>query len=232
MTENLEKLKTEALSYPERAKKIIVHNDGTLTVANNVLHAIKEMRKEIAGSYDPIIKKARATVDEARSEKKKYDGPLIEAEQTIKLHIGSYLEDQARIRREAEEKARKAEAERQKEEQRILDEAKILEDSGKTEEAEAMIEDVPLPAMPEDKLAVVEQGGLVFKQILDTERINRIVEQMQGMTKIPGIRVYPVWKWEITDRKLIPKGYYKSSVASRVDKAETETVTQGKPEDA
>lgn len=221
MRENLEKLKTEALSYPERAKKIIVHNDGTLTVANNILHAIKEIRQEIAGSYDPIIKKARATVDEARSEKKKYDEPLKEAEQTIKLHIGSYLEDQARIRREAEEKARKAEEERQKEEQRILDEAKILEDSGKTEEAEAMIEDIPLPPQPEDKPTVVEQEGLVFKQILDTERINNIVEQCKANTKIPGIEVYPIYKWKITDRKLIPKGYYKSSVASRASK-ETE----------
>ena len=229
---NLEKLKTEALSYPERAKKLIVHNDGTLTVANNVLHAIKEMRQEIAGSYDPIIKKARATVDEARSEKKKYDGPLIEAEQTIKLHIASYLEDQARIKREAEEKAREAEEERQKEEQRILDEAKILEDSGKTEEAEAMIEDIPLPPKPEDKPAVVEQEGLVFKQILDTERINTIVKQLGGQTKIPGIRVYPVWKWEVDDRKLIPKSYYKSNVASRTTKVETEATTQGKPEDA
>ncbi len=232
MRENLEKLKTEALSYPERAKRLIVHNDGTLTVANNVLHAIKETRKEIAGSYDPIIKKASATLDEARSGKKKYDEPMKEAEQTIKLHIASYLEDQARIKREADEKARKAEEERQKEEQRILDEATILKDSGKTEEAEAMIEDIPLPAMPEDKPAIAEQKGLVLKQILDTERINNIVEQCKANTKIPGIEVYPVYKWKVVDRKLIPKGYYKSSVASRAEKVETETATQGKPEDA
>lgn len=232
MRENLEKLKSEALGYPERAKRLIVHNSGTLTVANNVLHAIKEIRQEIASSYDPIIKKARATVDEARSEKKKYDEPLKEAEQTIKLHIASYFEAQAKIQREAEEKARKEEEERQKEEQRIVDEAKILEDSGKTEEAETMIEDIPLSPMPEDKPAVVEQEGLVFKQILDTERINKLVTATRGRTRIPGIEIYPVYMWKVVDRKLIPKSYYKSSVASRTSKVETGAVTQGKPEDA
>lgn len=231
MIENLEKLKTEALGYPERAKKIIVHNSGTLTVANNVLHAIKEIRQEIASSYDPIIKKARATVDEARSEKKKFDDPLREAEQTIKLHIASYFEAQAKLKRVADEEARKKEEERQKEEQRVLDEATILKDSGKTEEAEAMIEDIPLPPQTVEH-AEPEAVGLTVKKILDTERINNIVEQCKANTKIPGIEVYPIYKWKIIDRKLIPDGYYKSSVASRVSKDEAEVATQGKPEDA
>jgi len=99
----LEKFKTEALGFPDRAKRIIVHDNLTLTVANDFVHAVKEMRKEVANSYDPIIEKARKTRDEALAQKRKYDDPLKEAEKIIKLHIASYLEEQV----ESEEKRRK-----------------------------------------------------------------------------------------------------------------------------
>ncbi len=221
---DLEKLKTDALGFPEQAKKIIVHNDETLNLANDFVKGVKKMIKVVSESYDPIIRHAKA-------EKKKYIDPLIRAEQISKLNIGAYLERQAEIQRKAEEEARKKEEERQKEEQRILDEAKIIKDSGKTEEAEAMIEEIPLPPQPAEH-AAPEALGLTVKKILDTERINNIVEQCKERTKIPGIEVYPIYKWKIIDRKLIPGGYYKSSVASRTTKVETEIVTQGKPEDA
>lgn len=216
---DLEQLKKDALGFPERAKRLIVHDAKTLNLANDFIHEVKAMMEEVSNSYDPIIRHAKA-------EKKKYYDPLKESEQTAKLHVGSYLENQARIRREAEEKARREEEKRQKEEDRILAEAKVLEDSGKEKEAQALQAEIALPARV-DIPPEPEAKGLSLKQVVDTERINMIVKQFGGKTKIPGIRVYPVWKWEITDRDLIPKSYYKTSVASR-----TETMTQGKPEDA
>ncbi|MCK4792793.1 MAG: hypothetical protein KAV87_54190 [Desulfobacteraceae bacterium] len=223
---DLEQLKKDALGFPERAKMIIVHNAGTLTLANEFLQSIKSLMKEIAETFNPIIKKAHEAHKEAVAKKKEHEAPLMLAETTIKLHIGSYLEVQARIRRQAEEEARKAEEERQKEEDRILAEAKILEDSGKEKEAQSLQAEIPLPARV-DIPPEPEAKGLSLKQILDTDQINMIVKRLGGETRIPGIRVYPEWKWAIDDRKLIPKSYYKSTVASR-----TETMTQGKPEDA
>ena len=222
---DLEQLKKDALGFPERAKRIIIHNATTLTFANDFLQSIKLLMKEIAETFNPIIKKAHEAHKEAVTKKKEHEAPLIEAERTIKLHIGSYLEEQAKIRREAEEKARKEE-ERQKEEDRILAEAKVLEDSGKEEEAQSLQAEIPLPARIEIP-PEPEAKGLSLKQILDTDQINLIVKRLGGETRIPGIRIYAVWKWEIDDRKLIPKSYFKTSVASR-----TETMTQGKPEDA
>ena len=201
------KLKKDALGFPDRAKRLIVHNQETLNNANEFIREVKAMMKEVSSSYDPIISHAKA-------EKKKYYDPLKESEQTAKIHVGAYLTLQAEKRRIAEEEVKKLEEERQKEQDKILAEAKILEDSGKEKEAENILAEIPLPARI-DIPPEPEAEGLSLKQIVDTERINIIVNKLGGQTKIPGIRVYPVWKWEIDDRKLIPKEYYKTSVASR-----------------
>jgi len=211
---DLEKLKKDALGFPDRAKRIIVHDGKSLNLANEFLQSIKDLLKEIAETFNPIIKKAHEAHKEAVTKKKEHEAPLILAETTIKLHIGSYLEVQAAIRREAERKAREEEEARQKEEERILAEAKVLEDSGKEKEARSLEAEIPLPARVEIP-PEPEAKGLSSKQILDTERINMIVKQLGRQTRIPGIRVYPVWKWDITNRGLIPKEYYKTSVASR-----------------
>ena len=220
----LEGFKIKALGFPSRATRMIVHDNKTLVIANDFVREVKALIKEVSGSYDPIISHAKA-------EKKKYIDPLKDSEKTVKLNIGAYLERQEEIRREAEEKARREEEDRQKEEERILAESRRLEDSGKEKEAENILAEIPLPARvelpPEPKAE-----GLSLKKIVDTEQINVIVEKLGGQTRIPGIRVYPVWKWEITDRELIPKSYYKSSVSTRIEKPETEIITQGKPEDA
>lgn len=222
---DLEQIKTKALGFPERAKKLIVHNETTLLAANEFVQDVKELIKAVSDSYDPII-------SHAKSEKKKYIEPLRESERTVKTYIASYFEKQEELRRIAEEEARKKEELRQKKEQEVVDEAKELEREGKYEEAEDKIEEVPLPPKPAEHV-MPEAVGLSFKKILDTERINSLVNSSHGKIKIPGITIYAVhtYKWQVVDRSLIPKGYYKTSVASRKEKVETEVVIQGKPED-
>jgi len=205
---NLEQIKKDSLGFPARARSLIVHNNETLEIANNFVLTMKEMMEEVAGSYDPIISHAKA-------EKKKYIDPLKEAEGIARLHVTSYLEDQAEAQRKADEKARKIEEDRQKKENDALERAKKYQDQGMQEEANEIIEDIPLPPRKPDAPVIAKPEGLSLKQIVDTEKINRFVETTKGQAQIPGIRIYPVWKWEITDRKLIPKSYYKSTIATR-----------------
>lgn len=205
--EKIEQIKKDALGYPARARKLIVHNNETLELANNFILSMKEMMEEVAGSYGPIIKHATA-------EKKKYSDPLKEAQQIARTHVTSYLEDQAEIQRKAAEAARKIEEERQKKETAELERAKKYQDQGMEEEADEIIEEIPLPAqVPEPPPS--KPAGLSLKRIVDTEKINRFVATTKGQAQIPGIRIYPVWKWEIEERSLIPKSYYKSSMATR-----------------
>jgi len=209
----MEKLKIEALTFPSRAKRMIVYDQQTLIVANDFVLEVNALIKKVSESYDPIISHAKA-------EKKKYVDPLKESKEIVRLHIASYLEEQEKIRREAENKAKKEEEERQKKEEAALAEAKVLKDSGREEEAEVIVEEIPLPAKPPEPTPLKPEG-LALKRIVDTERINQAVKDSSGLIKIPGIKIYPVWKWEISDRKLIPESYYKSIVSTRTEKIET-----------
>ena len=83
------------------------------------------------------------------------------------------------------------------------------------EEADAIIEDIPLPAPKPEAPAIAKPEGLALKRIVDTEKINRTVELGKGKCQIPGIRIYPVWKWEIEDRSKIPSSYYKSTISTK-----------------
>ena len=206
--EKIEQIKKNALGFPAQARSLIVHNNETLEIANNFILTAKEMLQEIAGSYDPIIKHAQA-------EKKKYSDPVKEGMGTARTHVTSYLEDQAEIQRKADEKAREEEQKRQKKENDDLERAKKYEDQGMKEEADAIIEDIPLPPIKEEPLFPTKPEGLSLKRIVDTEKINRTVELGKGKCQIPGIRIYPVWKWEIEDRSKIPSSYYKSTISTR-----------------
>jgi len=210
--EKIEQIKKDALGFPAQARTLIVHNNETLEIANNFVLTMKEMMTEVSESYDPIISHAKA-------EKKKYIDPLKEAQGIARLHVTSYLEDEAEAQRKAEEEARKKEEARQKKENVALERAKKYQAQGMEEEADAIIEEIPLPAqVPEPPPP--KPAGLSLKQIVDTEKINRFVATTKGQAQIPGIRIYPVWKWEITNRSLIPSSYYKSSMATRAPKEE------------
>ena len=206
--EKIEQIKKDALGFPAQARTLIVHNNETLEAANTFILGMKDMLKEVAGSYDPIISHAKA-------EKKKYSDPLKEAQQIARTHVTSYLEDQAEIQRKADEKAREEEQKRQKKENDDLDRAKKYQDQGMEEEADAIIEDIPLPASKPEAPAIAKPAGLALKRIVDTEKIDRFVDTTKGQKQIPGIRIYPVWKWEIEDRSKIPISYYKSTISTR-----------------
>ncbi len=211
--EKTEQFKKDALGFPERANRIIIHDAKTLGKANDFILTTKEMLKEVAGSYDPIISHASA-------EKRKYSDPLKEGQRIARLRVTSYLEDQAEIQRKVDEKAREDEQKRQKKENDALDRAQKLRDKGKEKKADAIIEDLAFRPQGPDTPLYVKPTGLSLKRIVDTEKINRLVATTKGQTRIPGIRIYPVWKWEIENRSLIPSSYYKSSMMQRAPKEE------------
>ena len=205
--EKTEQFKKDALGFPERANRIIIHDAKTLGKANDFILTTKEMLKEVAGSYDPIISHASA-------EKRKYSDPLKEGQRIARLRVTSYLEDQAEIKRKADEKAREAEQKRQKKENDDLDRAQKLRDKGKEKKADAIIEKIPPPSKLPDNL-YLKPAGLSLKRIVDTEKINQFVERTKGKILLPGIKIYPVWHWEIENRSLIPSNYYKSTSMHR-----------------
>lgn len=208
MNEQLEK---QVLNLPIRALEIQIKDQDTLSVANEFLLGIKALQKEIDATFDPIIQAAHEAHKKALAQKKKFEEPLIRAERVVKPKITAYLQEQERIRREAEEQARQVEWERRQAEQEAMRKALEAEAHGKQKEAEKIIEEaakleVTIPSSPVIPQRQQTQGiamrelwrfditdaNLLPREYLvpDLVRIGKIVQVMKDKTGIPGIRVF------------------------------------------
>lgn len=178
MSNEIEKVTTEALTIIDEAQTMVIIDNEGLEIAGSLLLGIKDLRKKIAETFDPIIDKAHKAHKEAIAQKKKTEAPLVEAERIIKPKMGKYREQQERERqaeiRRQEELARKI-----MEEQQIQD-AVEADLSGNKEEAEAILNDDLLPAP-----------------------IPKVDEPM----KPEGIAFRPSWTFEIIDANKIPRNY-------------------------
>jgi len=64
------RIEETALAVPDQAQMLVIVTDADLGVAGELLTGIKRIRKEINGTFDPIIKKAHEAHKEAVSQKK------------------------------------------------------------------------------------------------------------------------------------------------------------------
>ena len=208
-TENLiTAISSEALTYPDKAKEIKVRDQVSLDTANAFLRAVKGLLGKIAETFDPIIKQAHEAHRQAIEQRKKHEEPLLQAERIIKTEMGRYLSEQARIRQEAEERARREAAEAERKRLEAMQAAIDAENEGKTEEAEkhfeeAMAVEPPKPAIPEP---VKAQGTFLRKDLkwrivdlnliprdfmtLDRQKVEAVFRMQREKMSIPGIDVY------------------------------------------
>ena len=199
MIESLEKLGKRALTFPEKASSIIIHDAKTLKGANNFLLGIKGMLKEIKDAFSPIIEQTHKAHKEALNQRKKYDEPLLAAEKTVKLQIGVYVRKLEEIRQEAERKIYEAEVERLQKEAEIEAQAQRLENHGHRREAEEVRETKPTP----------------------------VVETLPDAPSLNGISISRILKWEVSDFNQVPRLYLmvdssKVGAAVRANKGEIE----------
>lgn len=212
MDETLNQLKTRALTFPEKASKIIVHNDETLKAANNLLLGIKAMIKEITNTFAPMKKKTHEAHKAVVAQEKTYLDPLYSAERIAKNQVAVYYRKKEKERQEAE---RKAEEARQRELQKKVEleaEAQRFENHGHVEEAEEIRKTEVETEQVEVPDAVELEGGHVSRiidyEILDESKIpdrfksfdpkkfrpylKEIKDKIKGdeCLDIPGIRIF------------------------------------------
>jgi len=169
----------------ERQVELAVRDAGDLTIiddpglesAGSFLVGLKTILKRIDETFDEPIKQAFATHRTILAAKKKHTDPLTKAEHVIKAGITTYRTTQRIIQEEREQRLR--EQARKKEEDRMLLEAAELEESGKPEEAEALI------AQP------VYSAPIVLPKEM----------------KVQGISTRTVWKWRMRNKSLLPPQY-------------------------
>lgn len=155
LTINENEIKTEALTVVEQAKAVVIRDQETYDSASALLvSVIKPLRKKwtdfwYGGATDPgpipLAHKAyKAVLDKFNAA----DGPLEQAEKSVKSALIHWEQEQQRIQQELQRKAQQ-EAERLEEEER-LQAATLAEESGaSTEEVKAIAESkTPVVAAP------------------------------------------------------------------------------------
>lgn len=209
MTEtSLQKQEQKILEFPDQAKLIIVHNRETLDSANDFLSAVKGLIREVRDTFNPIVDKTHKAHKEAVTQKKKYETPLLEAERIIKLQIGTYLLEQEKIRKKAEEKAEKEAEERQRLTDEKLKKAQAVAQAGDVKEAARIVDEEipeappyePLPEVPEIEGTSVRQLvkwrctniKIVPRNLLmlDSVKITKLGVETKGKAQVPGIEFF------------------------------------------
>lgn len=118
----------EAMTWPTRARALVVTDDTSYSAGADLLLGIKALRKRIADVFDPHVKRAHDAHKALVREKADADAPLTMAESIIKSSLVTFTQARERERR-AEQLRLEAEA-RAQAETRALEEAAALEAEG------------------------------------------------------------------------------------------------------
>lgn len=138
--------------------------------AGLLLVRIKGLRKEVADTFDPIVKKAHNTHKEALAQKKRHDDPLNKAEKHYKNEIGTFKE-----KAEQERRAREAEllaAAQKEDEERRLKEAADLEAAGQQDAAEAVLNEPSVVSVQTETGDDLKLDGISTRDKWSAEVVN------------------------------------------------------------
>lgn len=191
-------------------KKLVITNEYDYRRAAEFGRAIKQEVAAVKDFFKPLkdaAHKAHAAICEKEKNSLK---PLERAEKLIKSSMSNYLEEQDRVRKEAEERARR-EAEAAME--RKLNEAVALSEQGKVNEANAVLEEAEIMNSVASSLTYgddkpkadgvstkvdyeivnidtskvpVEVAGVEIRPV-DTAAVMRLIRASKGKIKIEGI---------------------------------------------
>lgn len=193
---------TEIVDETNRAIELGVKTDGNATSAESAVQQARKAIKvvnEVRMQYTrPIDDGKKRLMDEVKNMLKpltescqKLDGMVLDRAKEIK-------EAQAKALREAEEAQRRVEEEARKREEWNRN---ISLGKGGTGEI--------APVEPEKIISPVSQLGMRsttrLRSIPDLEAIQKAVDE--GVRELAGVRIYPVWKFDVEDAKAVPKEY-------------------------
>lgn len=200
-----EKIQQDATALAAQANAVVIRDDASYSAAGELLKGFKTLAKRIDETFDPIVKAAHAAWKKAGEQKKKFAGPVEDAERIVKAKISTYVREQEEIQRA--ERARLMEEQRKVEEERRLQEAIALENSGASDQAEEVLATPVAPApivMPRATPKVegvstrkvwrfeIENVALIPREYMvpDETKIGGYVRAMKEQAAIPGVRVY------------------------------------------
>jgi len=187
----VQQVSTRSTELTERAKAIEVVDPGTQSIASEILLAVASMRAEIADTFKPMKDAAYKAHKVVCDQERKVDAPLAAVEVALKAQIGTYVQEQQRLARVADEALREAERLRAEQEaakatvEQALEQAVDLEARGNTAAAEAVLaHPAPVPA-----------------RYIAPAPVAAAVAQVKGVT------TRMEWDFRITDIRAVPDEY-------------------------
>ena len=212
-----QQLTQEVTDIEFRAESFVIQTPEDYEAAGEFGKMLKQKAAEVTGFFKPMKDSAYQAHKAVCDREKAMLTPLKNAEKIVTKTMVDYLMEQERIRREAEEAARRAAEE---ERERKLKEAMALEAAGDKEGAEAAVEEavvmdeatgysVPAPVKPKvsgvstskdweitsiDTAKVpVNFNGMELRPV-DQAAVMRLIRASKGSIAIPGIAYREVAK--------------------------------------
>mgnify|MGYP001564367470 CR=1 FL=1 len=199
-----QELAQEGTALVQQVTTLQVIDEASFGRAGEMLKTVKVYLRRVAEVFDPIVTSAHTAWKTALEQRKGVEQYAVAAERTLKERMGAYEQDQARLRRQAEEAARR-------EQERLEVE----------ERARVAAEEVRLRAQAEEvRLA----EAIVAEQAGDTVRAQALVEAPivvapvaprpifvapppMAQAKVEGVSFRDDWDFEIENAALIPREY-------------------------
>lgn len=212
-----QQLTQEVTDIEFRAESFVIQTPEDYEAAGEFGKLLKRKAAEVTGFFKPMKDSAYQAHKAVCDREKAMLTPLKNAEKIVKKTMGDYLMEQERIRREAEEAARRAAEE---ERERKLKEAMALEAAGDKEGAEAAVEEAvvmdeatgySVPASVKPKVSGVSTSkdweitsidtakvpvnfsGMELRPV-DQAAVIRLIRASKGSIAIPGIAYREVAK--------------------------------------
>ena len=212
-----QQLTQEVTDIEFRAESFVIQTPEDYDAAGEFGKLLKRKAAEVTGFFKPMKDSAYQAHKAVCDREKAMLTPLKNAEKIVKKTMGDYLMEQERIRREAEEAARRAAEE---ERERKLKEAMALEAAGDKEGAEAAVEEAvvmdeatgySVPASVKPKVSGVSTSkdweitsidtakvpvnfsGMELRPV-DQAAVIRLIRASKGSIAIPGIAYRKVEK--------------------------------------
>jgi len=210
LVEREEALCQEVTDIEFQAGAITIDTEDDYKEAAQFGGLLKQRTAEVKDFWKPLKEAAHKAHAEICAREKAMLQPLSNAEKILKQTMGAYISEQERIRREAEEAARRA---AQAEVERRLQEAIALEAQGKTSAADAAVEeaeimdemsnvvsvaaekpkaegvatkkDWEIESIDSSKVPVLIAG--VELRPVDTSAVMRLIRSTKGQVHIPGV---------------------------------------------
>ncbi len=207
----------EVTAVEMEAGAIVINTDEDYESAAAFGRTIKQKTAQVQEFFAPMKKAAHDAHANICAREKAILAPLVEAERILKKTMGNYLMEVERRRKEEEERQRLA---AQAEADKKLQEAMALESAGKTDEAEAALEEAdfvdsigrnitvsaekPKAAgtsstvdweivSVDDSKVPIDVAGICIRPV-DTKAVLKLIRASKGQIKIPGVAYKTVAK--------------------------------------